>query len=93
MAIYYKGELNIDGHCPFCHKQATFAVEAVGTPWKISDLQEKNGIEEISVKCARNEQHVVHFYIFKSKMIVKKIGQFPHWRILQTMRAKHIGVS
>src|ERR1700716_1081253 len=53
MAIYYSGDINIDGHCPFCHKQATFAFEAVGMHANITDLKERNGIEEISIKCAR----------------------------------------
>ena len=71
--MYDMDNPTIDGHCPFCHKQATFTVkgdEAYTTV--IADLQKRNDIVEISIKCARNEQHEGHFYILKSEMIVQK---------------------
>jgi hypothetical protein len=76
--IYYLDNPIIDGHCPFCHKQATFTVKGDETYTNvIADLQGRNEIVEMSITCARSEQHVVHFYILKSKMIVQKIGQSP----------------
>jgi len=77
--LYNMSDVTIDGHCPYCHKQSTFTVEGINTYGNkvIVELQEESGIEDISIKCTRNLKHQVHFYILKSKMILKKIGQWP----------------
>jgi hypothetical protein len=77
--LYNKLSATIDGHCPYCHKLSTFDVHGAhipsGDPWR--DVRERVAFEGLHVECARNEQHKIHFWLFLSKMVLQKIGQFP----------------
>jgi hypothetical protein len=72
-------EQKIDGHCPYCHRQATFEINHVsipsGDPW--NNIKERYRYDSMSVTCARNKNHTIHFWFLINELVIEKVGQSP----------------
>jgi hypothetical protein len=71
---------NFDGHCPFCGRNTTlsfarhFSIPS-GKPWE--GVKTRTSFDEISVVCARDDTHVLRFWLRLENMIIMKAGQWP----------------
>lgn len=71
--------LTFDGHCPQCHREATFALRQLQGWHHITD-DLKNGTlarRALYADCARNKKHVLMFLVEMEDWTIRKIGQFP----------------
>lgn len=73
------GKPKIDGYCQDCGKETTFELVPPsvpgGDPWR--DIPKRYTFDEFALKCGRNENHRIWFYIRKKQLSVTKVGQFP----------------
>lgn len=75
------GNLRIDGHCPFCHRDSTFTVRGTsipgGDPW--NNRKKRYAHDTMTATCVRSDAHTLSFY-FRMRMramTVEKIVQYP----------------
>ncbi len=72
-------QFNIDGHCPYCGREATFSrynrslnLESIN-----NINQGKSFVDEVAIVCARNKFHIITFHLRGRDKKVMKAGQFP----------------
>lgn len=74
-----RDETKFDTFCPFCKKDSTFTLSAIsipsGDPWK--NIKERYAFDQLSVTCARHDNHVMRYYFLVRRMTIKKVGQHP----------------
>jgi hypothetical protein len=58
-------DMTFDGYCPYCRKETTFDRNSYGTKFEGRGdkyFMDLHRIAHINFKCARQEDHIVHFY-------------------------------
>lgn len=75
--------VNIDGHCPYCQKTATFA-GGNNTRYNLGrgstgrhEVIQAVGFKSTRLYCTRDESHTLHFWFILAKDSVEKVGQYP----------------
>jgi hypothetical protein len=74
--FYGRKQLTVDGHCPYCGREATFNVDPASKGGGVQ-LQTLVDVDDISITCTRDEKHKVRCWFYLNSMVVQKIGQFP----------------
>jgi hypothetical protein len=77
-ALFLKS-FKVDGHCRQCKSQTTFGKSGASIHGSFSstDLQELNRIVQLTLTCARDDSHIIHFYVWINGTEIQKIGQLP----------------
>lgn len=72
-------QIRIDGHCPFCNRQSTFALKFAWIPGGVSRIEVSSRMarDEMSAICSRDDSHRLHYIFLFEEMVVQKIGQYP----------------
>jgi|SRR6516162_344858 hypothetical protein len=74
----FRDALVVDGHCFYCKKQATFNRT---TPYEgSSDIRRAKELHipiQLTLRCARDEDHDIDFFFRIDNSIIQKIGQYP----------------
>jgi hypothetical protein len=69
----------IDGYCPSCKRDSTFAINPVsipsGDPW--NNIETRYAYDNMSITCVRDDFHTIRYNLFVHNMTVTKIGQHP----------------
>ncbi len=69
--------LAVDGHCPYCHKSATF--HRTFGELKVGQLEfiKNKSVIYVQISCTRNKDHQIDFVFRLRDPLIQKIGQFP----------------
>jgi hypothetical protein len=74
----FRARWRIDGHCPWCHKNAVFTGSST---YHQSTAQQINATmslwQPVTLECARNDSHEMTFDVKMQNGVVTKVGQFP----------------
>ena len=69
----------VDGFCPFCKRDTTFAVQPINIPGGDpgNNIKQRYAFEHMRIVCARDEYHSIRYYFLINEMTIQKIGQYP----------------
>jgi hypothetical protein len=72
---------NVDGHCPYCHERTVYSrfrgMWPQGGEWANFSPRKSSRIDSIVLRCARNDDHQIIFYLRIHAGSIFKIGQYP----------------
>ncbi|MGR9377116.1 hypothetical protein [Rhizobium leguminosarum] len=73
-------EARFDGHCPNCRRQTTWHISRnsiTNSTSSLSTLAAATSHGATNITCGRDDSHEIRFYLYYSKMMVEKVGQYP----------------
>jgi hypothetical protein len=70
--------LVVDGHCPFCHKAATFSrTSAEIEILSLEHVVKNTPVLYFEITCARDRKHKIFFVFRLKEPLIEKVGQYP----------------
>jgi hypothetical protein len=72
-------EGKVDGYCPYCKRDSTFAVTGMsvpdGDPWK--NIKQRYAFDNMYIACVRDEDHIIRYNFLVKNATIMKVGQHP----------------